>query len=331
MNTSVEFTGTKLSENMWIGFFNSSELITKFSSQWIPEYQRDRVMIKSKIEDLKKLYSAGSSIGSIKVAFIGDVVRGDSGRTASLNGKFSVIDGQQRLYALQESKAKGIRIPVEVFLNMREDEEIKLFNQYNTKATRLKSGDIVKSCSGSFGTLNKKILKYDTLPIKVSVNKSKVALPLASLCRLEYMIHKKLNSKVKQDSLVRPNADQIHKFLSDSFLNEVVLQNEFALKNLLQEYVEKFGEFDNRSTAYMRTFFFAWQTMVVQNFLMGSGQIDFSKFKNKAKQVSVQAVKSSRIKELCSGGGDLAHSEVYKILIDLMNFRNNTNLLEVRL
>ena len=73
---------------------------------------------------------------------------------------------------------------------------------------------------------------------------------------------------------------------------------------------------------------FAWQVMVIHNFLTGTGQLDFAKFKNKIKQVSIQAVKSSRIKELCSNGGDMAVIEIYKILIDLMNFKNNTNFLK---
>lgn len=168
------FDGVKIAADYMTGVVSSDELIEKFSESWIPHYQRERVLNKRKINSLKAIFLSGGKIDSIKINRIGEYAK--EGRQAIISGSFRVIDGQQRLWALKESGAKGLKIPVELYLNIPEPEEIKLFHQFNRDPSKLTFGELAKSTGGSFASVVSRVIKDKAYPVRVNVN-SRASLP----------------------------------------------------------------------------------------------------------------------------------------------------------
>lgn len=314
------FDGVKVSDNYMTGRMDSTELIASFDNKsWIPFYQRERILNTTKINKLKEIFKNNEHIDCIKLNFMGKYDYDSKSQEAVLHGRFHVIDGQQRLWALKESGATNIKIPVELYLNLNIDEEIKLFHRYNKEGTNLTFGELAKSTKGSFADIMRGLNKKKDLPIRVTINNNKLGLPMSAACMLVFGI-----SRVLEGSPIkgRSSGKRLLRFLEEAHSERHTQITEFIFKQMTKEYVETFGEFDSRSTVYKRSFFIAWNKVILDNFLQNTGKFEFGKFDKKLKIIGTTVVRNSRVLEIVHGsGGDQSMVDIYNKIVETFNHK----------
>lgn len=311
------FYGVSVGESRMNGYIKSGELIDGFDKTWLPQYQRERVHSKSKINALIDIFKKNKPIDSVKLNFIGKHDLEDT--EAILDGKFHIIDGQQRILALRDSGMRDIRIPVELYLGISYDEEVKLFHQFNKEPTKLKFGELAKSIPGKYPDMLRRLLRRKEAEIPITINSKANGLGLALVCSLVWIIHKKMNDNLITEHILVGN--KLLDFLAKDFDDKTVQMTEFALNNLFDIYFDVFGSFDMKSTCYKRGFIVPCMHVMINCFLRNDGKFYFDKFDQKVKAFS-DLLKNSRVKELVAHGGDSAGiAEMYDIIIEHLNHK----------
>lgn len=307
------FDGVKVAKDYMTGVISSDELIQHFDESWIPHYQRERVMNKKKITSLKNVFLGGGKIDSVKLNLIGEYVK--EGRQAVISGKIRVIDGQQRLWALKEANAKGINVPVELYLNISEAEEIHLFHQFNRDPSKLTFGELAKSAHGSFAKVLERVLKDKSYPVRVTVNSRVGGINLAQYAALLHMVHRKIFLKTH---LAKPSSGKhLLRFLDDSYHSSEVAMTEFSVRNILRTMVGLFGGYDAKSLAYSRGFLLNFANVIVSYFLQDNGQISFGRYKDKANSVP-KLLSNAKVRELI---GINSHEAVFDAVVHHFNYK----------
>lgn len=315
------FSGVQISENQMNGFITSDQIVDNFDKSWLPYYQRERVPSPKKIRELINIFQSKGKIDSIKINLIGeynfDKKRGD----ALLEGLFHLIDGQQRCWSLKDSKVRDIRIPVELYLNLPDEEARKLFQQYNKDATKLTFGEYAKSANGVFGIAIRELLrKKGATAIPLTINGKISSMGLSGFCPLVYSIHRRLYRDLKV--MRTSHGKDLLKFLEDQTYDpKEVAISLYAARKILQASVETFGTYDSKATAYRRSFFQAWCQVVIHNFLTGSGNIDVGKFRTKIRDIPTKLVVNAQVKELVANGGDVSADILYDKVVDHLNYK----------
>lgn len=300
------------------GFMGSRELVESFNESWIPDYQRDRIMRTKKIESLIDIFKNKRPIDSVKLNLLGTVTVEDG--TAVLEGRFHVIDGQQRLWALHDSGVLDYDLPVELYINAPLEEEIRLFHQYNTDSTKLTFGELAKSYPGPMADMVRRFLTSKTFPMKFSVNSPKYGLTLSALVPLMYWVHRRTAKQVIVESA--PTGMRLKRFLQESTYTKLELDRvEFGVRNLLENHLKMFGDFDHQAVAYRRAFFLAWNHVMVDHFMTEQGTLDVGTYKSKF-ATAPHLVRNARVREVVSlGGGDGEITQLYDVIIDHFNHK----------
>lgn len=319
------FYGVSISDNQMIGYINSEELNAGFNNEWIPSYQRDRIMRTRKIESLIKIYKEKKPIDAVKLNLIGNVnIEKDE---AILDGHFHIIDGQQRLWALKDSNVKDYRMPVELYVNLPIEDEVRLFHQFNSDGTKLTFGELAKSYQGPMADLVRRLLnsKKTMFPTPLSINGSKPGLSLSTFVPIMYLVHRKL---LRDTMLLRPASGKLLKtFLQDKSVVKSELDIvEFSLRNLAEDFVQIFGEYDSRAIAYRRSFYIAWNHVVINNFLQKTGRTSYDRFEGKVDTIRT-FLKNSHVQDMISAGTDSDIRRLYDELIDYFNHKLKGNRL----
>lgn len=314
------FDGVSVSSDHMIGTITSDQLIEHFGKHWIPYYQRDRVMSSKKIERLIDIYKRHGKIDAIKLHLKGEYTYDKKRGEALLEGDFCVIDGQQRLWSLKDSLITDFKFPVEVYFNLKEDDQINLFHQFNRDPTKLSFGELAKSTQGPFGDSVRLMLKRkNVMPIPLSVNGTKGHMSLSTFCPIMYQTHRKMYRDLR---ILKPAGGKVLlKFLADPYDGSEVNLTMFATRNVVQSCVDIFGTYDNKATAYRRSFFTAWCQMIVNNFLTTEGKVDFGKFKSKIKEIPDKVVMNAQIREVVKMGGEGAPEMIYNEMVDHLNHK----------
>lgn len=316
------FHGVNFGEDRNIGFIRSDELIDGFNDNWIPDYQRGRIERTKKINSLINIFKTGDHIDAIKLNFIGEIEK-EKGAMV-LDGRFHVIDGQQRLWALQESEVRDYNMPVELYDNLTIEEEVKLFHRFNSDNTALTFGEMARSFRGPMAQLVQHQYKKKTLPVPLGVNTRVQGLTLSTFVPLMLWAHQKMTAGVTMESAA--SGTRLKNFLKDETITKRDVEIcDFVLKNLLNEYIEIFGTYDHRSDAYGRVFFLAWQHVIINNFLLPTGKVDFHKFKTKIK-LAPDLLKNAHIKSLTAASGN--HRFLCEEIINFFNFKRKVNHIE---
>jgi hypothetical protein len=316
------FDGVKVSGDFMTGVMLSDELIKSFDESWIPPYQRDRVLNKRKIESLREVFRTGAKIDSVKLNLIGEYMK--DGRQAVASGTFRTIDGQQRLWALKESGVKGINIPVELYLNISESEEIELFHQFNRDPSKLTLGELAKSTRGTFSRVAvTKALKDRTLPIAVNVNSSSGGINLGLYASMLMLVHRKIYLKMLM--MRAPRGKSVLDFLEQNFPEHHAAMCAYAVRNIMLTMTQIFGSYDKRASAYSRSFIQAYANVLVSNFMNDNGQIDFKHFKAKAK-ASPKLLENARLREFIASGGG-SEPLLYNEIISFFNYKQTRHKL----
>jgi hypothetical protein len=314
------FDGVSISKDQMSGAISSDQLIKAFNKDWIPFYQRGRVMSKKKIQSLIGIYKSKGKIDSIKLNLEGEYTYDKKRGEALLEGQFSVIDGQQRLWSLMESKVTDIKIPVELYLNLSQEEQIRLFQQYNKEPTKLTIGELAKSSNGPVAQAVRPLLnKKDSIPIRLSINASAEKLSLATFSQIVYQVHRRLYRDLKIMNV--PSGKTLLKFLDDpSYPGVEVALSIFGARQILQASVDVFGAYDAKASVYRRAFFTAWFQLLINNFMGTSGKVEFGKFKSKIKEIPTLS-QNAQIRELIRSGGTGANELIYNKMVDHLNFK----------
>src|ERR1019366_95685 len=202
MSDLLYFDGVVVVANSRLtGTILSDDLINSFRKSWVPPYQRERVPSTKKINSLIDIFRNNKPIEAITLGLQGTYDFDKKSGDGILEGDINAIDGQQRLFALQDSKATGIKVKVEIYLNLPRDEEISLFHQLNKDGTALTFGDLAKSTPGSYGDVVRWLLKSkNQLTLPTSVNAGKGGVHLALLAPLLYLIQRKFKHKLLRPS-----------------------------------------------------------------------------------------------------------------------------------
>lgn len=316
----LSFEGVAVSSDFLVGTIPSRELIAKFGKSWLPWYQRDRVLSTKKIASLKEIFKANKKIDSIKLNLLGQHTVGKKHGEALIEGEFHVIDGQQRLWALQESNVLDIRIPIELYLNIPMPEEVRLFHQFNNEGTDLSFGELAKSAQGELAdTVRAYLKRKNAMAIPISVNGNRDTIGLPRLCPVMYRSHRKMFRGVFVKSGVQGKI--LLRFLEAPIDKSEVAMLMFAVKNILQVTVDLFGSFDKKATAYKRTFFQAWTVVVINNFLSDDGKVSYGKFSGKVKEIPDKVINNSFVREVVKTGGESAFSLLYDEIVKHLNHK----------
>jgi hypothetical protein len=303
------------------GTVSSKELIECFGKHWIPFYQRERVMRAKKINSLIDVFKTGGKIDSIKLCLLGEYEYDPKAEVAVLDGKFIVIDGQQRLWALKESGATNLRIPVELFINICEEEQIALFHQFNRDQTKLCFGDLVKSTSGSFSEALRFLAnpKRGELAIPLTTQTAKHSIGMALFCPVMFQVYMFIYKNLRLSSTNK--GGKLLEFFSETYPKSEVAMTSFAMQNIMKITTDMFGTFDQKATVYRRPFFLAWCAVIINNFLMKTGKVELGKFESKIRDMPNRLGNNARIKELVRSGGDGVVVEIYNEIIDALNHK----------
>lgn len=315
------FNGVAVAKDSMTGVISSEQLIAQFGSNWIPAYQRGRVLSASKIRALTEIFKnyGPRKIDSIKLNIDGDCTIEKKTGEAILEGTISVIDGQQRLYALKESKVTGILLPVELYINLPVEEQIKLFHQFNKEGTQLSFGELAKSAIGPFSEPLRALLRRKTTAIPLSINGNRHNMGLALFCPITHQCHRRLFRDVQL--VAQSSGKSLLKFLEAPTPDHEVNLALYAAKNILAASVDIFGTYDNKATVYHRSFYLAFASVIINNFMESSGKVNFGKFKTKVKEIPEVLAMNAQIKEIVRGGGSGVVELLYNEIIDHLNFK----------
>jgi len=297
-----------------VGVINSSDLIEGFDRKvCIPPYQRARVEKKVKISELKQIYKEDREMDVVKLNVReGDLREMASGKTKII-GQYYVIDGQQRILALIDSKVKDLDIPVQIWMGLTYDEELRLFNQFNAKPTKLTVADMIKSYNSPLSDLVRRVLKSRMYPIRMSLNQATKGLTVTSYSTLLCLVHKKMVDGVRRTHC--PSSTSLKSFMEDSRPSEAEMRTiEISMRRILQAYVDVFGDYSHGTLVYKRPFFLAWTHIMVDQFLQPGGTIDFGPFK--AKFNRVQSLRTnSVVMEYAQDNSGYGHQRLYDFFV----------------
>jgi hypothetical protein len=311
------FYGVSFGKDRMIGYINSKELIQGFKEEWIPAYQRERILRRKKINALVDIYRKGLPIDSVKLNLIGKTQRGTDDFV--LDGEFHVIDGQQRIWALKDSGVLDYKLPVELYVNIDLNEEIRLFHQFNSEPSKLTFGELAKSYTGPIADLIRQQMTTGrkNMALPLSVNSTANGLTLSTYCPVVLWISRKLSSGAFLESV--PTGRRLKNFLQEDHDPRQILLIDFAVRNFLKQTAEIFGDYDHKATAYRRGFFLAWSHVVINNFLDTKGTFDFGKFENKIEGLH-GLLRNSRMKEMLSAS-TMNHGLIYNMIIEVLNHK----------
>lgn len=304
----------------YTGVIRSSELIEKFDKRWIPNYQRVRVPSKKKINSLIEIFKSNSPLEAIVLGIQGSYDHDRRKSAAVFEGRVSVIDGQQRLWALVDSGVENILVKVDIHLNIEPEKEIALFHQLNKDGTDLTFGELAKSVPGSFADLVRLYLKKkDLLPFHLLVNGNNGGMSLSMFCPIIYLTHKKVILNTLYAS--SPSGKRSMNFLSENHPDKDVAMVQFAVKNMMEAYVEHFGAYNNKADAYKRSFFLAWNRLIINQFLTPEGKVEYGKFKQKMMEAPVKIMNDAMTKQVLRTGGDQAIMLIYDLIVEHLNHK----------
>lgn len=314
------FYGVSVGEGRSIGYITSAELIRDFGPEWMLPYQRERVSRRTKITALTKIFTDHEPIDAIKLNLIGSVQQ--DGREAILEGSLHVIDGQQRLWALKESGVTDFRMPVELYLNLSYDQEVRLFHQFNDDGTDLSFGDLCRSFQGPMAEMFRKLVKSKTFPVKLAHNNSKVGMtPSMFLPVMDYAYRRMFKREVV---ITTRSGKELKRFLQAEYSPREVEVVEFVTRNVVAGFVSRFGTYDCRAMAYRRSWFQAWCHLVIDHFVTDTGQVSFGTRKEKVQGLH-SLLQNARVRELMS---QPSHVEIYDIMVDHLNHKVKTHRLD---
>lgn len=312
-------------DNRLSGFIVGKELIKNFDAKvYFPKYQRERIKSRSKINQLKEIFETGAAIDPITLNLVGDFRVNQN--SISLSGEIHVIDGQQRVYALREVGADDYMMPVFIHYNLEEAEEVKLFHQLNSKRSNLTFGELAKSCIGPFANVFRSALKSRTIPVKLVIRGSKGGMNASNYTNLLWWAHTKIFKEASVKTII--GGKQALNFISSPVPEKEAQVTGYAVQEILKHYVDVFGEYNDNAMPYKRSFFLAWNHVVVDNFVDHIGHINFKRFKGKISLVE-KLLNNSYVRELCSSSGDAQNFLVYNEIVAHMNkSMRTTNRLE---
>jgi hypothetical protein len=321
----IEFTGTKKpnekGQSHYSGYICSREILKHFNDSWIPEYQRDRIENKSKINALKEIFTTNQKIDAIKLNLIGEVEGGGTNKT--LRGKIHAIDGQQRLYALKESNVEDYYIPVELYVNLKVEEEADLYYRFNDKGTKLNFANVVLSFYSPLGELLRQVTEDKRFPLPI-VKQGNKGINVQTITQVLYWSFHKLQGNIR---VSRTGSGHLKNFVNDTeFKNKHDVDFlYFTVKNLAQSYVDIWGTFDLDALAYKRNIFLAWCHVVISNFLQPNGKVDFKTFKAKA-YAAPKLLQSSKVQQLCGKLSDETTEMLHDIFMVEFNKKRRGKL-----
>lgn len=313
VKTVLTITGVEMGDDRLIGYISSKQIVENFGPSWLPEYQRGRIESRKKINALKKIFVEHKNIDSIKI----NLADGDwttAGKLLTLTGHVHLIDGQQRVCALSESGVIDFNVPVEVYVGLSYSEELKLFHQFNEKATKLSLAELLRSYESLWSDLLRRVLKVRSLPMKVTTGVKQSGISAIQYCTLLYWV---ASSMLGRQSQVRvPMSSTLKKFMRDSQPRVPEVQIvEVAVRRILQSYVATFGDFDYAATAYKRPVLLAWCHILVDNFLCANGTLDFDGFEKKIHDGS-RIVSNALLQEYARDTTTYGHYKMYNYLVD---------------
>lgn len=311
------FYGVETGTGRRVGYINSDAIVDCFDEKWIPSYQRDRITVKRKVDSLISIFKEHKPIDTIKLSLKGELTshKGE----LLLDGRIHVIDGQQRLWSLKESGVRDYRMPVELYVNLDEDEEIELFHQFNTEGTKLTFGELAMSYRGPLAEMVQRIQRSKNYPVKLSVNHLKKGMTLSVFCPLIYWVHRKLVKDLKVEN--PPAGKLLRSVLQDPTVTQYEVKTiEFSVRQLIDNYIRLFGNWDPKARAYRRQIILGFMHVFVDNFLLDNGRLEFRTFKRKLSYDALaDFLKDAYTMELSSEGARSAHKRVYNHIIEYLN------------
>lgn len=309
----VHFVGTIISENQRIGFIKSGDILSNMDEKWIPSYQRERVDNRNKVLGIMAMYNERpNEAPPVRISFTGKI-EADK-KEAILDGKFSIIDGQQRLLALRDSGNKNVSVAVQLYINIAVGDEVRMF-QAQKHQSKLTFGDYANSLNCPAGAWLRKWLTKNTLPIRVSANPSANSLGLNLVCAIYRYCYRRMIDKTNVKTSVHGKG--LISFLENLQDDKTKLSLvEYGLSNILKEYLRIFGEFDPRAAAYKRSFMLACCHLFVDAFITDSGHLNFGIHEKKTNAIP-EIFRSSKMREMITNNE--RESTIYDEIVDFIN------------
>lgn len=310
-------------EQVMSGYIISDQIIANFSNKWIPDYQRERLHRHTKISALKKIFTANKVIDGVKFHLKGKVTKTETSDDYILDGDITVLDGQQRMWALYETGIESYVVPVELYVNTDREKLIERFRNFNGAGTSLSMGDYVASFSGSMARVLQKAMKEkdrdEDWQIPINRKGGKFGLSAATGAVLLYWCH--FHMKKSEPDAIVPKTRHIKNFLDDKNLSErEATLAVFGVKNLLNNFVENFGTFDSADTSYKRSFFLAFNLLMVRQMMQPTGAINTKRFTIKLRNMRKDLFNTARFKELQAAGvGDPIVEQMYDLITHYLN------------
>lgn len=311
---TFSFYGVKIEDTKLMGTITSGELIDNFQKTWIPKYQRERKRSKKKIKELIQIYETHDHLDALRINLLGEYAR--EGRYYLLDGSLHFIDGQQRLLALIDSGVRDYKVPVELYVNLEYDEELRLYRQFNEKATKLTFAEQVKAYESPLSEhLRKVAIQKSRYPIQVSLNR-RTGVTYFMFCALMFWIHRRMFVMQTFDTI--PTTADLRTFMDKQYSSREAQQIEFAVRNMLDLFRQVFGEYDYKSDAYRQAFLLGWCHVMIDKFLDNStGKYDLrgaDKFKRRS------LIDNSYIKQLARDSNrNIGHRRLYDEIVKFFN------------
>lgn len=321
----IEFMGVVAKENELTGVISSSEIILHFSDAWIPGYQRQRLKNSTKIASIKDVYINKKSINAVQFQFKGKIIQSKANPTKMvLDGELEVLDGQQRVYALYETGIEDYMLPVQIYINRDVEEEVEMFHRYNA-GTALNLADYMLSFNGVMAKFIQRQMKKtgkndpNHIPLSRTGNASGLAVGSGGVILYWCYWH---TIALEQPGRIIPRTKNLKNFFQDEAITESECRlAAFAYQNLCNLFVEVFGEFDHSASAYKRSFWLAWNLLMIRNFMDRTGHVEIRKFKTKAQAVKSELFGSAKFKEIKLGFSDESIEMIYDMLVRHFNHK----------
>jgi len=232
-----------------------------------------------------------------------------------LTGELRVVDGQQRLRALVDSRVKNYNFPIQVHYNLSPEEEVDLFRQLNLKATKLSFGELAKSARGPLADVIQSVVNDKRYPMKISLRGTRGGVNASLYCIFLYWAY---HNVIKGGNLVNPRAGKsLLRFLDSEMERKDVQMTAVIVRKLLQSFVDIHGEWDSQSLFYRRTYLLAWAKLVMDRFMDEQGNINFRGFKGKL-GAPENFASNSYIKEVVTGS-DKMYPMAYNAIAKMLN------------
>lgn len=311
---AVYFKGIFGGDGSAMGYIKGSDIRTNFGKTWIPEYQRERILSKSKVKALVDVWRSGKKMDAVKVNFLGTPKLVDASTSLYLlEGGFNTVDGQQRLYSFRDSGVVDRWISTELYHNLSIEEEIDMFRRYH-KGTGLKFGDFIKSAQGPLADIIRYFLRNGVSDVPVTVNNG---INLALVAPIMRMAHSKA---VRRTRIKTFRADPAtFAFIENDKIDQGHANLiKHAAENLFRAYSDVMGTYDKKAVAYKRPIFMAFMHLLVNEFLTENGSVDFRRFKAKVRSVP-QILDSSYMKQEVNKSSRTTNPSIYNEFVEFLN------------